>query len=200
MRLLETAGPVAGWAAILGWMGFIFYVSEGSWAGDVREPPTLSLGPFPRWTREWVYHSTAFGILATIAYGTIRVSFPWRWPAATLLACTIAIVYGGLDEWHRSFVPGRSANIGDLEKDVVGTVAAMVLAHALLTSTLGHMERWVVFAKAVVGLLVALEGAAVVWIVALWMEAASGDGFSLALVCRPSAIMGHVRGVENPRV
>ena len=182
MQLLEIVRLIAGWSAMLSWMGFLFYMSELSWSKDVGELPVPSLGPFPFWTLEWVYHSAAFGILATIVYGAIRASFPWRRHITTLLACTVAIVYGGLDEWHQSFVPARSAEIGDLGKDAVGIFSAMALAHTLLPSPLRHKGSWAVFAKAIAGLLVTLEGAAVVWIVALWMEASPSDGFSLALL------------------
>lgn len=36
-------------------------------------------------------------------------------------------VYGALDEWHQSFVPGRDADFLDWTADVAGAICALVL-------------------------------------------------------------------------
>jgi len=35
----------------------------------------------------------------------------------------VGVVYGGLDEWHQSFVPGRSPDLEDWLADAAGVVA-----------------------------------------------------------------------------
>lgn len=44
---------------------------------------------------------------------------------ALALASLIGILYGATDEFHQSFVPGRSANIMDLVADITGLLFAM---------------------------------------------------------------------------
>lgn len=44
---------------------------------------------------------------------------------ALALALLIGILYGATDEFHQSFVPGRSANIMDMVADVTGLLFAM---------------------------------------------------------------------------
>ncbi|MCU0242053.1 MAG: VanZ family protein, partial [Vicinamibacteria bacterium] len=35
--------------------------------------------------------------------------------------------YGVSDEWHQSFVPGRDATVGDVMKDALGSLCALIL-------------------------------------------------------------------------
>ena len=44
-------------------------------------------------------------------------------------------LYGGSDEWHQSFVPGRSPTLGDWVADVAGVVLGYGL---VLLLTKGH--------------------------------------------------------------
>ena len=62
-------------------------------------------------------HVGLFGILgATLAYGRVRAAAP---PPHVVLILS-GVLYGLADEWHQSFVPGRTATAGDLLADVVG--------------------------------------------------------------------------------
>jgi VanZ family protein len=51
---------------------------------------------------------------------------------STLLALGIVAVYGGLDEVHQAWVPGRAPDLGDLGYDIVGGLAG-VIAYAILS-------------------------------------------------------------------
>lgn len=46
---------------------------------------------------------------------------------AFLLAIIIGSIYGASDEFHQSFVPGRSANIWDFGADVLGVTTAQTI-------------------------------------------------------------------------
>ncbi len=55
------------------------------------------------------------------------------------IAFIVSIVYAGTDEWHQSYVPGRSATVNDVAVDTVGLVlGALVL---LAVRRLGSWKR-----------------------------------------------------------
>jgi len=69
------------------------------------------------------------------AYAVLAWAWSWalgawlRAPAARVLgACVIPSVFGVLDEWHQSFVPGRYASLTDATLDVAGAVVGVWLA------------------------------------------------------------------------
>ncbi len=81
---------------------------------------------------DWLLHGVEFGVLAIAClYGASRGFDPrHRSAGAAILALSIAIVYGALDELHQSFVPGRSVSFSDWIADSVGAlivVSALVL-------------------------------------------------------------------------
>ena len=97
-------------------MGTIFLLSHQP--GD-----RLSLPSFPG--ADKLAHMTAYGILA----GTVFVAFSERWKknhprrvvVFTVLFC---LVYGISDEFHQSFIPGRSTSILDVLADCGGAALA----------------------------------------------------------------------------
>ena len=68
----------------------------------------------------------------------------WSRPGSWRLYGVIGLVVGGYaasDEWHQSFVPGRSASVGDFLLDCAG-IALALTAHWLLTRPgAGHEAR-----------------------------------------------------------
>ena len=74
-------------------------------------------------------------VLHVPVYAALAWSWHWAFRAwvdsakATAIgACTIALAYGALDEWHQSFVPGRLASLTDIALNAVGTALGMWLA------------------------------------------------------------------------
>jgi VanZ family protein len=68
-----------------------------------------------------VAHFAVFGLL-----GTLVCRFGDGWRAA---ACALLIVsgFGASDEWHQSFVPGRSSDVMDWIADTLGAGLAVTL-------------------------------------------------------------------------
>lgn len=100
------------------WMGLIFTLSH---------QPTL---PYPQDLDAMVIstlgHVTVYAVLAALvwwALGGGGVSGGWR----AVLAVAVAVLYGITDEWHQSFVPGRTPDGRDIVADAVGAVLAVVV-------------------------------------------------------------------------
>jgi len=55
---------------------------------------------------------------------------PFRW---VLVAAAFAVLYGITDEFHQSFVAGRSASELDVGFDALGSIAAATLGYGALT-------------------------------------------------------------------
>jgi len=80
-------------------------------------------------SQDKLLHLTAylgFGFLLERAFRHQRV-FPRLARQSKLAAILCAAIYGMSDEFHQSFVPGRSMDPWDLLADVLGVVLAMVL-------------------------------------------------------------------------
>ena len=73
-----------------------------------------------------VVHVTEYGLL-TLLWIRALVRIPTLSRHATLLAWSIAALYGATDEFHQMFVPGRSASLEDWLKDIAGAALAVLL-------------------------------------------------------------------------
>ncbi|MBK9578162.1 MAG: VanZ family protein [Fibrobacterota bacterium] len=75
-------------------------------------------------TAPWdkVVHGAAFGVLAYVCcLGAGR----WKDKAFWMVPLGIAL-FAGTDEWHQSFIAGRSASWDDLAVDLVGCALAVL--------------------------------------------------------------------------
>lgn len=111
---------LALWGPVAAWMLAIFVVS--GMAAPPAMPGGLSYG---------AGHALGYGLLAALA---ARALAGGRWDGVrwgTLAgAWMIAAAYGVSDEWHQSFVPGRTADRADLVADATGAAAALALVAA----------------------------------------------------------------------
>jgi VanZ family protein len=66
-----------------------------------------------------------YALFGFLLYLTLKNSpYPSFCGHAMLFAIAIGILYGMSDEFHQSFVPGRSDNIPDLAADAIGVTLA----------------------------------------------------------------------------
>ncbi len=73
-------------------------------------------------------HLTEYFILSMLILRGIRAGekgLYLRWALVTILIVTC---YAALDEYHQSFVPGRTAAVGDVLIDTTGGIAAQIVA------------------------------------------------------------------------
>ena len=66
-----------------------------------------------------VVHFAVYGLLATLV---CRQGRGWRAAGWTVL---VVSVYGASDEWHQSYVPGRSTELADWMADTAGAALAV---------------------------------------------------------------------------
>jgi VanZ family protein len=96
------------WAPVIAWMAAIFFLSS------VERLP--GAGTIP----DWLSHGVAYGagavlIARALAADGASVTLP-----VAVLATLLATLYGVTDEYHQSFVPGRTAEVADVVKDGAG--------------------------------------------------------------------------------
>lgn len=106
------------WLPPLAWMALIFALSA---------QPTLPSAPAPLDVLlERVFHALTFGILGWLYLrglrGRIEPEIPLR-----VVSWGLAFMYALSDEYHQTFVPGRSGTLTDLVVDALGAAGAMLL-------------------------------------------------------------------------
>lgn len=71
-------------------------------------------------------HLVLYGVL-----GFLVTRAAWERPRAwqpVAAALVGVLVYAALDEWHQTFIPGRSSDLLDLAADAVGALAGTAVA------------------------------------------------------------------------
>jgi VanZ family protein len=79
-------------------------------------------------------HFTVYFVLAVLlwwALGMFSLSPRQRY----LIAFAIAVLYGVSDEWHQSFVPGRTPDLLDIVTDAIGAATGLLMVHLAQRST-----------------------------------------------------------------
>jgi len=108
---------VAGrWALVVAWMPAVFYVSSISNLGRAGRVP------------DWISHPMEYGVGAILLCRALEGERRRPLTLSTALAATLfATAYGVTDEYHQSFVPGRTADPADVAKDLAGAAVASAL-------------------------------------------------------------------------
>lgn len=57
------------------------------------------------------------------------------------LAIALTVAYGFIDEWHQSFVPGRTPDWRDIVADTIGAVLAMLVVRWIAAQVERRQER-----------------------------------------------------------
>jgi VanZ family protein len=134
MRWLKLWWPVLVWGAL---------ISSFSTGAFTPEHTSRVIVPVLRWlfphmpmeTLELVHHAirkcahfAEYFILSLLILRGIRAGRKETRLAWALLAILVVAAYASLDEFHQSFVPGRTPAVGDVLIDTSGGVAAQLLA------------------------------------------------------------------------
>lgn len=101
------------------WMGIIFYLSAQR---KLPHPPHIAMQLI-----SVAGHFTVYLVLAALSWWALGA---FRLEARTrgVIVFLAALAYGVTDEWHQSFVPGRTPDIRDLMVDAVGAAVGIFIA------------------------------------------------------------------------
>jgi len=129
------------WLPVLIWLGFIFIGST-----DVlsAEQTSRFLVPFLRWLKPDISaevllrihflvrklgHVTEYAILAALLWRALRGGKNLRAKMSILFltASTACAIFAATDEFHQSFVPSRTAAVGDVFIDICGALIGLMI-------------------------------------------------------------------------
>ena len=75
-----------------------------------------------------VLHAILYAGFGLLLYPVLKNSpYPTMSKYALLFAIIIGTIYGASDEFHQSFVPGRTASVNDLYADCIGVTIAQTI-------------------------------------------------------------------------
>lgn len=125
---MSQAKPWLDWAALLGFCGFIFMLSD---------QPSV---PLPSWFehQDKLNHFAAYSVMAALAWRAFRHQITHK-RLLILLCVVFCSLYGVSDEWHQSFVPGREVSAADWVADTLGALFAVTVVSRWL-------KDWSIFA------------------------------------------------------
>lgn len=99
------------------WMITLFYLSHQTGL-DKPQPFAHS---------DKLYHAIAYGLLGGLLLLSLKPKTGGFSSGQVLLSIIIASLYGVSDEFHQSFIPGRSADPADWLADTAGALLAGLL-------------------------------------------------------------------------
>lgn len=112
-----AGGYLLLWLAVAVWAAMIFYFSN---------QPSLSSGLAWDYILRKIAHMAEFVALMLLLRGAIR-QHGVREGRALAAATALAFIYAVSDEYHQSFVSGRTASARDVGFDLAGILAAVLI-------------------------------------------------------------------------
>ena len=111
---------------ILDYLGLLFYCLFIYWLSDQQTLPTPELFE----NQDKVLHFGAYFVMGLFAWRSFRhlISPPIILTLITIVFCSL---YALSDEWHQSFVPGRSSDVLDWIADTLGAGFSVFLLYKL---------------------------------------------------------------------
>ncbi|OGQ21100.1 MAG: hypothetical protein A2138_09930 [Deltaproteobacteria bacterium RBG_16_71_12] len=88
------------------------------------------------WNSDKLLHAAAYCVLATLVLLGAQARAGGLTVGARVEATIAAALYGVTDEWHQSFVPGRSLSAYDLMADALGAALGGLVVGALVLRAL----------------------------------------------------------------
>ena len=131
------------WVVTAAWAGTISVLSTGAYSssvtgwllGQIFLLLHIQLTPHTFATIHFLIrklaHCTEYGVFGLLLYHSFEPRHPERWDIrGAFAALIIAGLFSLLDEYHQSFVPGRTASLMDCGIDTAGALLGMVLLYA----------------------------------------------------------------------
>lgn len=117
--------------ALLAYCGFIYYLSD---------QPSLSVPKLFSW-QDKVEHFSAYAVMGFLAWRCFR-HYVERIIILAILGFLFCSLYGGLDEYHQSFVAGRVADMTDWIADSLGGAFMLFLLHKRANKGLCFFDKF----------------------------------------------------------
>ncbi|MFC4736864.1 VanZ family protein [Bacillus daqingensis] len=126
---------ITSWALVLAWMGLIFYFSHqpgdrsGEMSSGVLQALTALLPFEPNETFHFLLrkgaHFTVYAVLGILLLRALKLHVSGK--KAVAWALLISCLYAVSDEYHQTFIPGRSGEVGDVLIDTAGAGVGIFL-------------------------------------------------------------------------
>ena len=130
------------WLPVVFWMAFIFWMSTDTFSSqntsflvepvvrflfpEILPPETVLIHALIRKAGHVIEYFILSILLFRAFRGGSKESWNWRWASLSVI---LVILYAAGDEFHQSFVPVRTASLGDIGIDSAGGI----LAQAIIT-------------------------------------------------------------------
>ena len=132
------------WLAAIAWVAVLFFFSgqTGAESGELSMQVTrllLKLFPWLPWTAEALHpvvrkraHFGIFAVEGALLSAALMVTLRRKSGLGAALACALCAGMAALNEYHQSFMEGRSCELRDMLIDSGGAVAGALAAALLL--------------------------------------------------------------------
>jgi|SRR5687768_13593427 hypothetical protein len=107
-------------------MAAFYWLSSLPGTPSAEDPAAYAVFYLVPPTLQNALHVPAYALLATAWQWALRAWLSGS-NACAVSALGIAVLYGVLDEWHQSFVPGRFASLTDVLLNAAGAIAGILL-------------------------------------------------------------------------
>jgi VanZ family protein len=115
--------PAFRWLCVVLWMSVIYAFSSQAHSGEITEEVLGDLNVPIRKCAHMFEYAVLFGLTRWASISIRRPTFI----VPGMLAFVICVFYAATDEWHQSFVPGRSGQAKDVAVDMAGALIAAFL-------------------------------------------------------------------------
>ena len=123
-------GEVLAWAPAVVWVLALAGLSRMTGVPEPLQPFTI--------LSDKVIHFGLYSVLG-VALGWARLAS--RRTPSHLFMVALGSLYGALDEYHQSFVPGRTPEVGDWVANTLGVLAGYALFTLVIAPRSNHFNR-----------------------------------------------------------
>jgi len=108
------------WLPVLIWAGIIFWLSS---------IPNLKSNLEYDFILRKIAHAVEYFILTFLLYRAFKGSYKINIFYLFIYPATLSLIYAASDEFHQSFIPGRSASVRDVFIDAMGIIAFYIVVN-----------------------------------------------------------------------
>lgn len=137
-RSLRRAELIRYWLPALIWSAVLLILSGRAGSSSITIavlswifPPSNPAFEEVHFGLRKLIHLLAYGLLGYLDFRAVRgprTGWKLRWSA---IALTLVVVIASLDEWHQTYVPGRTGQVRDVGLDFAGAALAQVVIRAI---------------------------------------------------------------------